>query len=231
MPGNCADLVSIILPVHNQADHIESVVTGFESGLAHLACNYELILVSNACRDESPSICNRLARSLDRVHAIDTPLAGWGRAVKLGLREANGSVVGYTNSARTRPDQLATLLLQSLLHSDSVVKATRLGRAGLRRLGSSFYNWESRLLFQLVCSDINGTPKFFPRHFAHLFRLSCDDDLIDLEFMRICHDEGYPVLEVPVFAGARHGGESTTRVGTALRLYSGAYRMWRGTSK
>jgi glycosyltransferase involved in cell wall biosynthesis len=224
-------MVSIVLPVHDQADHIESVVASFEAALAHLRCRHELILVSNACRDESPAICASLARSFDTIRVIDTPLPGWGRAVKLGLREAKGSVVGYTNTARTNPDQLATLVLQALLHRDSVVKATRVGRAGLRRVGSSLYNWESRLLFQLASSDINGTPKFFPRHFTCLLMLSNDDDLIDLEFVRICRDNSYPILEVPIFGRPRHGGESTTWFTTAFRLYVGAFRMWKGESK
>ena len=217
--------------MHDQGDHIERVVTDFTAALAHLECEHELILVSNACQDESPAICDNLTRSFTRVHAINTPLPGWGRAVKLGLQEAKGSVIGYTNSARTSPDQLATLVLHSLMYRDRVVKATRVGRAGLRRVGSSLYNWESRLLFQLVSSDVNGTPKFFPRVFKKLFELSCDDDLIDLEFLRICRDEGYPVMEVPILAGARHGGASTTHVGSALRLYRGAYCMWRGTGR
>ena len=222
-----AELVSIVLPVHNQADHIETVIADFERALGSFKCNYELILVSNACRDESREVCENLARTYQTVRTIDIVSAGWGRAVKLGLREAKGSIVGYTNSARTSPEQLATLVLHSLLHPGSVVKAIRLGRAGLRKLGSALYNWESRLLFQFVWSDVNGTPKFFPRRFAGLFQLSCDDDLIDLEFLRICRKEGYPLVEVPIFSGQRHGGESTTRFGTALQLYLGAYQMWR----
>ena len=226
-----AKLVSIVLPVHNQADHIETVVAGFERALGTLKCQYELILVSNACRDESPEICEKLTRTYQAVRAINTASAGWGGAVKLGLREARGSVVGYTNSARTSPEQLATLVLHSLLRPASVVKAKRLGRAGMRKLGSALYNWESRLLFHLVWSDVNGTPKFFPRCFAGLFQLSCDDDLIDLEFLRVCRKEGYPLLEVPILSGRRHGGESTTRFETAVQLYVGAYRMWRSEAR
>jgi glycosyltransferase involved in cell wall biosynthesis len=222
------NLISIVLPVYNQADHIEDVVTNFEAALRHVSCRHEFILVSNACRDQSPAICNKLAQSSAHVRAVDIAESGWGRAVKVGLREAKGTVVGYANSARTTPDQLATLILQALVNPGSVVKATRVGRSGVRMVGSSLYNWESRLLFRFVSSDVNGTPKFFPRTFHKLLELSYDDDLIDLEFMRICHGEGYPVLEVPIFSGKRHGGESTTRFRTALKLYSGAYRMWRG---
>lgn len=225
-----AAFVSIVLPVHNQADHIEAVVVGFEAALAHVACRYELILVTNACRDDSPAICARLARRSERVRAVNSPEAGWGRAVKLGLREAGGTWVGYTNAARTTPDQLAMLVLQAIVSPGSVVKATRVGRSGLRRVGSDLYNAECRFLFDLHCADVNGTPKVFPRRFDKLLALTRDDDLIDLELVRICRQEGYPILEVPIFWAKRHGGGSTTRLPSALRLYTGAYHLWKGTT-
>src|SRR4029077_2332785 len=40
-------LVSIVLPVHRQADHISSVIEEFESRLATLGCPHETILVAN----------------------------------------------------------------------------------------------------------------------------------------------------------------------------------------
>jgi glycosyltransferase involved in cell wall biosynthesis len=226
-----ADYLSIVLPVHNQADHIETVVAGYQAALSKVGCRHELILVSNACRDESPAICQELARSREHVRAIDTPDKGWGRAVKLGLREASGTWLAYTNSARTKPDQMATIVLQAILNPGAAVKAARQGRTGLRKLGSSLYNWECKFLFNLAYSDVNGTPKAFPRRFDKLLSLTRDDDLIDLEFLIVCHREGYPVFEVPIFSGNRHGGDSTTRLPSALMLYSGAYRMWRSRGK
>jgi glycosyltransferase involved in cell wall biosynthesis len=219
--------VSIVLPVHNQADHIESVVAGYQSALAKLECRHELILVSNACRDQSPAICQELARSRENIMAIHSTPGGWGLAVKLGLQKAAGTWIAYTNSARTRPDQLATIVLQALVNPECVVKASRQGRTGMRMLGSSLYNFECKTLFHLKYSDINGTPKIFPRSFDKLLSLTRDDDLIDLEFLVICRRQGYPVLEVPIFSGMRHGGDSTTRLPSAAKLYSGAYRMWK----
>jgi hypothetical protein len=218
-----------VLPVHNQADHIAAVVAGHVAALAHLACRTELILVCNGCRDDSAGVCRELAGRHAQVCTLELEAGGWGLAVKAGLRAARGGIVGYTNSARTTPDQLATLVLRSLLEPDRVVKAQRLGRAGLRKLGSSLYNGEARLLFRVVSPDVNGTPKLFPRRFAALFDLTRDDDLIDLEFLVTCRRAGYPVVEVPILAGKRHGGESTTRVPSALRLYAGALHLWRGT--
>ena len=54
-----------------------------------------------------------------------------------------------------------------------------------------------------------------------------DGDLIDLEFNVYCRQENYPMLEVPIFSSHRHGGKSTTRMRSALRMYHGAYRLWR----
>ena len=41
-------LVSIILPVHNQADHIGAIVQGYIDALSERVKDYELILVANA---------------------------------------------------------------------------------------------------------------------------------------------------------------------------------------
>jgi glycosyltransferase involved in cell wall biosynthesis len=216
-----------VLPVHNQADHIAPVVGAYEAALARVACAHELVLVSNGCRDDSPAVCRALAERFANVRAVDSAQGGWGLAVRLGLRECRGDWLGYTNSARTTADQLAVLVLSALLRPDAVVKATRLARTPVRKLGSSLYNWESRLLFGVAGRDVNGTPKLFPRRFAALLGLSRDDDLLDLEFMAVCRRAGYPVVEIPVPAGRRHGGESTTRLRTAVALYAGAFRLWR----
>ena len=216
-----------MLPVYNQADHIEALVAGYQSALSHLACSYELILASNGCRDESPALCREIAGRDSRIRAVASKAGGWGLGVKLGLGEARGNLIGYTNSARTTPAQLAACVLQSILNPGAVVKATRLGRAGLRNVGSELYNRECRLLHKIPWRDVNGTPKFFPGTFDRLLGLTRDDDLIDLEFLVICDREGYPVEEVPIMAGRRHGGESTTKLSSARNLYLGAYRMWR----
>ena len=221
------ELVSIVLPVYDQADHIGAAVDDYRSALDHVVCQYELILVSNGCHDDSPEVCRALARRDHRVRAFDSARGGWGLGVRLGLREARGGLVAYTNSARTTGGQLAALVLQALLNPHSVVKATRVGRSGLRKLGSGLYNRECRLLHKVPCRDVNGTPKVFPREFSRLFSLTRDDDLIDLEFLKTCRRENHPVLEVPIFAGRRHGGDSTTRLSSARKLYLGAYRMWR----
>lgn len=221
-------LISIVLPVHNQADHIGEIIYQYEAALLKLQNPYELILVVNNCRDQSLAVCQALAQESKTIRVIHSQEGGWGLAVNLGLQQAQGDILCYTNSARTSPENLVLVLLYAVVYSHAVVKANRKIRdSWVRRLGSLLYNLECRALFDLAYWDINGTPKVFHRHFDQLLALTCNNDLIDAEFNIICRREEYPVLEVPIFSFRRHGGKSTTNYRSALRMYWGLYGLWR----
>jgi len=223
-----SSLLSIILPVYNQADHVREVVVKYEEALRHVPIARELILVPNGCTDASASICEKLSNEFPTVRAVPSDRRGWGHAVRLGLAESRGDPICYTNLSRTRPEDLTLLLLYAVANPGVVIKANRKIREGaLRRLGSLLYNLECRFLFDLSYWDINGTPKVFPRKFDKLLKLSREDDLIDAEFNILCRRENYPVLEVPIFSNRRFGGKSTTNLGSAFRMYWGAYDIWR----
>jgi glycosyltransferase involved in cell wall biosynthesis len=225
-------LISIVLPIYDQADHVGSVVQEYEEALARVTTPHELILVVNGCRDSSLDVCRTLAKQYPSVRVIHSELAGWGLAVKLGLEAAKGELLCYTNSARTSSQDLTLLLLYALAFPNAVIKANRKIRESWdRRLGSLLYNLECRALFDLSYWDINGTPKVFPRSFDRLLSLTRDDDLIDAEFNIICRREGYRVLEVPIFSYRRHGGRSVTNYCSAIRMYWGAIQLWRNMRK
>src|SRR5690242_12054885 len=103
-------LISIILPVHNQADHIGAVVRAYERALAGMPYAHELVLVPNACRDDSEVECVRLSREYAAVRVIASERGGWGLAVKAGLQHATGDLLCYTNSARTEAGDLVLVL-------------------------------------------------------------------------------------------------------------------------
>ncbi len=220
-------LVSIILPVYNQAGHIGEVVEEHQAALSRLADPHEMLLVVNGCRDDSLAVCQALAEEHAPVRVVHSEAGGWGLAVKLGLEQARGDLLCYTNSARTAAQDLTLCLLYAMTWPDVVVKANRKIRdSAFRRLGSLLYNLQCRALFDLANWDINGTPKVFPRKFERLLALDRDDDLIDAEFHVVCRDAGYPIVEVPILSSERHGGRSTTKIRSALRMYWRAYRMW-----
>lgn len=221
-------VASIVLPVKNQADHLEGVVSGYLDALERLPGKRELVLVANACTDATADVGSRLARERPEVRLVELEQGGWGRAVRAGLAEATGDILCFANSARTTPEMLNLMLLYAKAYPQVVLKANRTIRDSFqRRLGSLLYNLECRALFDVPTMDVNGTPKVFPRSFAKLLELERDDDLVDLEFMLVCRTEGYPLIEVPILATERHGGESTTTYRSAGQMYWRAWRLAR----
>jgi glycosyltransferase involved in cell wall biosynthesis len=223
-------LVSIVLPIHNEADYLISVAEEYQSALDQLGMPYELLFVPNGCRDDSPAICHELAQKHSAMRVIESRTGSWGLAVKLGLAGARGDLLCYTNFARTTAQDLVMLLRYALTCPNVVIKVNRkIRESWRRRLGSLIYNLECRALFDLSYWDINGTPKIFPRIFDGLLRLTREDDLIDAEFNLVCRREGYPMIEVPITSFRRRGGKSTTSYRSALKLYWGAFQMWLDT--
>lgn len=226
------NLISVILPVHNQAGHIESAVEKYIDALKKNPLPCEIILALNGCTDSSMEICGRLKEKHKNIKVTALAESGWGRAVIAGLKASGGDLLCFTNSSRTSEGDLLDALLCAAASPGSVVKADRkIRHSRIRKIGSMLYNIECRMLFDLPCRDINGTPKIFPRRFEKLLNLTENGDLIDLEFNIICREEGYPIIEFPVFSSFRHGGRSTTGFGSALKMFGKAFLIWRGRNK
>jgi hypothetical protein len=219
--------LSLVLPVYNQADHIVDVVERMAA--VFRGRPWEIILVPNACHDESPQLCRRLARRHRGVRSIENPLGGWGLSVRVGLQAARGRFIGYTNSARTDPATVPELfnLIRKCPEVLAKVRRTHRGHP-LREFGSTLYNLECRLLFGTRSGDVNGTPKIFSKESYRRMHLTSDGDLLDAEVLAWCRRLGIPLLEMPLAGWGRHGGKSTTSFRSAARMYLGVLKLKQG---
>jgi glycosyltransferase involved in cell wall biosynthesis len=221
-----ARFASVVLPVYNQADHIEAVLQNYVDELSKLHFEYELLPVVNGPRrDASLAVCNAMQSRYPVIRTLCIEEGGWGLAVQAGLAAARGDLLCYTNSARTSGKDLLLFLMYGSVHDDSVIKANRKIRENWRRrLGSLLYNLECRSVFDLAYWDINGTPKVFNRNLDRLLTLQSHDDLIDLEFNVICRQVDYPVLEVPLFSTSRLTGSTLRPIIRVFRLANSGSR-------
>lgn len=224
-------LASVILPVYMQGDHIASVAENYALWLDRLDLDWELLLVVNGSSDDSEAQCRLAARRHKGIRVLVSKAGGWGLAVRLGIEAAKGSILCYTNSARTPPQDLCLLLMHGVLNPACAVKASRLARGPLRKLGSWLFNLECRWLLGTKSWDVNGTPKVFARGLKPLLKLQENGDLIDAEFCALCTAKGIELLEVPLQWGARRSGSSTTGLKTARRLYGGVLRLRRSLER
>jgi hypothetical protein len=218
--------LSVVLPVRNQAGYIRQVMERYKTAFKNRP--WEIILVPNACSDDSPRICRQIAKKNRAIRVVENPAGGWGLSVQTGLKAARGRFLCYANSARTDPALIPALFGLLEKKTQALAKVTRHHRGHLLRgLGSLLYNLECRLLFSLPCGDVNGTPKIFGSRLYHRVKWSEKGDLLDVEFLAQCAKLGVPVLEMPVSGWGRHGGKSSTGFASAARMYGGVLGLWR----
>jgi glycosyltransferase involved in cell wall biosynthesis len=219
--------ISVILPIYRQADQLPGIVARTQSALRGLPGRGEVILVLNGSGDHSADVAQRIAGADASVRVV-TSTKGWGAAVIAGLSAARGTLLCYTNSARTQAHDLQLALRYGSINELAVVKASRKQRHHfVRRLGSVLYNFECRMLFGLALWDVNGTPKVFHRALLERITLTERGDLIDLELCVLCKERGIPVVEMPVYDNTRISGKATTNLRSAMRLYTKPLMMRR----
>ena len=105
--------VSVVVCAYNAADTLEDNLRSLEQ-LTYP--DYEIILVNDGSKDRTAEI----AHGRTRVRVIDIPNGGLSAARNVGLAEATGDIVAYTD-ADTRVDRdWLTFLVQPFLTSDVV---------------------------------------------------------------------------------------------------------------
>jgi glycosyltransferase involved in cell wall biosynthesis len=220
--------LSVVLPCRNQADHIGQVLRTYSEPLDAAGLTYELIVVPNACTDRTAQVVREVAAADARVVVVENAKGGWGLSVLTGLAAARGTVLCYTNSARTDPQDIPRLLALYRRNAPCVAKLRREQRGVLsRELGSWLYNLEGRLLYGFSARDVNGTPKILARDVYRRLALSSPDDILDLELVVKATRLGLPIVEMPVAGFKRHGGRSSTNLKSAWRMYAGAVKLRR----
>ena len=105
--------VSVIVCAYNAADTLEDCLSSLD---ALTYPDFEVILVNDGSKDATGAI----ARRHSRVRLIEVPNGGLSAARNVGLAEATGEIIAYTD-ADTRPDRdWLTFLIQPFLRSDVV---------------------------------------------------------------------------------------------------------------
>lgn len=87
--------LSIIVPVYNVEKYLHRCM---ESLLAQDISDYEIILVDDGSKDQSPGICDKYAQDYSFVNVIHKKNEGLGFARNSGLAMAKGKYVSFIDS-------------------------------------------------------------------------------------------------------------------------------------
>jgi dolichol-phosphate mannosyltransferase len=211
--------LSIILPVHNEAESLPILWEELAESLAQLGQDAEVIFVDDASTDASANVIRRLMNRDQRVRLLHFETrAGLTAAFFAGLRAARGSILATMDSDLQNDPRDLEVLLTYLSNADAAVGARLVRHDSWRkRISSRIANAiRNRVTGDRVadsaCSlrvmrrecleafpPYNGMHRFFPT----LLRLG-----------------GYRVVEIPIRHRPRRFGQSKFGIGNrAIRAF------------
>ncbi len=144
--------VSVVVCAYNASDTLDDCLSSLQS-LTYP--NVEVIVVNDGSRDATGEIAHRYAASCANVRVVDIPNGGLSAARNVGLAEATGEIVAYTDAdVRVDPDWL-------------LVPGAAVRHVRRRRLGRTERRPARRPVGRAVRGPLAGWPDAGAAHGSH----------------------------------------------------------------
>lgn len=227
---------SLLLPVHNEAETIEAVVTEYYQEIG-TKIPLEIVVAEDGSTDNTKEVLRELSKKIPMKLVLGNERKGYSKGLLDGLSKANAEFVIFVDSDG---QHLASDFwkLYNLRHKFDVVSGWRANRAdGFHRKAMSYiFQIIAKILFRLPrFHDITAPYRVMRRDVAD--RIARDFRYMKESFwteftIRACK-EGFSVTEIPVTHRCRKGG-GATNVYTANKLFGivvsqlkGMLMLWR----
>lgn len=213
-------LISLIVPAYKQGPTIARDLKRIKNVLDKLPFSTELICVIDGKVDDTFSRALNFAKKYPNIKVVgfDTN-KGKGYAVRFGMAESSGDVVGFMDAGMDLNPAGLSMLLDHFewYNADIIVgskrhPASKVNYPWQRRVLSIGYQILVWLLFGLKVKDTQVGMKFFKREILEkvLPRLLVKHFAFDVEMLAVANYLGYKrIYEAPVDIRLAFGGTST----------------------
>ena len=212
MPSQPTRSLTVFFPAYNDSGTIASLVIGAVKAAAALTPDYEVVVINDGSRDDTPQILDELARLYPMhvriVHHVRN--RGYGGALRSGFAHATKDLVFYTDGdAQYDPAEMAALWARlddgvDWVHGWKLSRSDPLHRIVIGRI----YHHTVKRLFGLKVRDVDCDFRLMRRRIFDVVQLEKDSGVICLEMMKKFQDAGFRVAEVPVHHYHRAYGKS-----------------------
>lgn len=127
--ANRMPALSVVIPVFNEAENIQALHARLSGVLKGLVPDYEIVLVDDGSRDESPTLLRQCA--VDDPHVVVVELArnfGHQIAISAGLEHSRGRAVSIMDADLQDPPEILPQFLAEWRRGADVVYAIRTAR-------------------------------------------------------------------------------------------------------
>lgn len=160
--------ISIVIPCHNEAVGIKSTIDDITGILKNTQLNFEIIVVDDASRDQTPHILKQLKNKPIRV--VTNPFTtGYGASIKAGIEQSRFAWIGICDGDGTYPVKKFPEFLKYTAEYDMVV-GERTGKIRsiplFRRPVKWFLNRFSSFVVKRKIRDVNSGMRIFKKEIA-----------------------------------------------------------------
>jgi dolichyl-phosphate beta-glucosyltransferase len=202
-------LISLILPAYNEVKRIANSITHAAEYFDERGHAYQIIVAADG-RDGTREAAAAVARLNPAITVMGSDKRGGkGLGIRLAVRQAQGSIIGFSDADEKTPIDELDKFLPLLSQDWDVVIGSRAALGARieqpqplhRRLGSKGFAVFMHAVLGL--RDIEDTQcgfKFFKRHAAlDLFgRQYINGYMVDVEILYLAQQSGYRIAQVPI---------------------------------
>ncbi len=219
-----------MFPVFDEEQNVGAVIESARTIGARLAQDFEVVVVDDGSRDGSAAIIDAWATRDPRVRAVHHAAnAGYGAALRSGLREARGALVFFSD-ADLQFDLAELEHLIAHTRDFDIVAGYRSPRSDPwpRIIIARFWAGIVRLLFGLQVRDIDCAFKLFHRRVVDELPLASVGAFINTELLVRARAAGFRIHQVPVsHRRRRHGRQTGARPRVIARAFVELLRLYR----
>jgi len=203
-------LLSLVIPVYNEAENIEPLVLELEEVRGAFPCRSEVLLVDDASTDESWNAIRRMVTGRPWLRALRF-LGNQGQTAALaaGIETARGALIAFMDADMQNDPRditkMVTLIMDGKADAVCGWRVQRKDDALSRTLPSRLANLLITKALALKLHDLGCTLKVFRRAYLEDVHLYGEMHRFIPSY---AHSQGARIIEVPVNHRERRHGES-----------------------
>lgn len=192
--------ISIILPVYNEKDNIETTVKSILDFLPRIADKFEIILVDDGSVDGTGSIIKTLSQNSSCIKEVyHHKNIGYGVTLKSGFKIAQYPLLFFMDSDGQYEISEIVKLIGYIGEFDIVVGVRTIRRDSWHRITLGIlYNLVICLLFRLKLRDITCGFKLIRKSAIERMELKSTGGFINAEILIKAKRKGYLIKEVNI---------------------------------
>ncbi|MBS3091787.1 glycosyltransferase [Candidatus Pacearchaeota archaeon] len=236
-------MLSIIIPAHNEEKRIGPTLEVYGKFFSDIekkqGLRHEIIIVLNACKDNTIDIVKEYSRKYKKISYIEFVQGGKGFAVTEGFKHSlrinneASNLIGFVDADMATSPSDFYQLAGNIGNYDGIIASRWMKKSVidtpqtfLRKLTSRGFNFITRVLFFMPYKDTQCGAKIFKRNVIEIItpKINITQWAFDINLLYLCKRNNFRIKEHPTVWNDKSGSKINL-VQTPMKMFLGVLRL------